>query len=137
MKHVLISAVVAVILILIAFQLEDALDRDGDGDGDDASISSAVGAGQPFALMYTDELIEDAWVNGARGAGLDHKPLAHAGNSVCYLTKVEIRGAQGPDASNACRIEVDEFTRYWEVIAEVEEGGQSEVRCNARCLVWE
>ena len=34
-------------------------------------------------------------------------------------------------------IEIDDFTGFWQLIATVDEGSRSEVRCNARCLTWE
>lgn len=149
MKTILISAVTAIIVVLIAFQIEDLID---DEAGDEASLGSASSvpaegsarsapaasaeARAPLSLRVTEPLGQDAWVDASRTAGADHKPLADASSSICYLTKVEIKGIRGPDDSNACRIDIDDFTGYWEVWAEVEEGGQSEVRCNARCLVW-
>lgn len=140
MKHALIGALVAVIATLVTVELAE----DGDDSVDIDALAAAVASREPFAgrsaplvLSYTEELGEDAWVNGARGAGVDHKPLAATENSICFLTRVEIKGGQGPADSNACAITVDDFTGFWEVTASVEEGGQSEVRCNARCLVWE
>ena len=91
----------------------------------------------PTALNYTLELVEDSWVNGSRTTGADNKPLADASNSICFLTRIEIKGIQGPEDSNSCTISIDDFTGFWEVTATVDEGGRSEVRCNARCLVWE
>jgi hypothetical protein len=103
----------------------------GDADPPDGAVRAAP------VLSYTDELIEDGWVDGARTAGADHKPLTHASNSICYLTKIEIKGIQGPEDANSCAIGVDDFTGFWQVTAAVDEGGRSQVRCNARCLVWE
>lgn len=92
---------------------------------------------EPTVLTYTSEPAEDAWVDGARQPGTDHRSLAPASNSICYLTKVEISGIRSPEDSSACRISVDEFTGYWQLAGEVTEGAKSQVRCNARCLVWE
>jgi hypothetical protein len=124
MKQLLLSVVVAAVATLVTLYAT--------GEDTPSAAQSA-----PVGLRYTMELVEDAWVNGARTAGIDHKPLAHADTSVCYLTRVQIKSVQGPADSSICRIQVDDFTGFWEVVAEIEEGGQSEVRCNARCLVWE
>jgi hypothetical protein len=130
-KQVLISAVVAAIVVAAALHLDERFDEAAEVP---AATSGAAAA--PFSLRVTDELIEDGWVDGARTPGADRKPLEHAGSSVCFLTKIELEGIRGPEDANACRIEVDDFTGFWELIVEVEEGGQSAVRCNARCLVW-
>jgi hypothetical protein len=102
------------------------------------ALHSGSGAAEPAAaptFRYSDELVEDGWV--ARGPGADQKPLEHAANSICYLTKIEIKGIHGPEDASSCAIGIDEFTGFWQVTATVAEGGQSEIRCNARCLVWE
>ena len=143
MKQTLISVVVAAAVSIIVLYLEDVLDDDERGDRDD-ELAAAVGEHDvvqdellPANLSYTTELVEDAWVNGARTTGADNKPLTQASNSICFLTTVEMKGIRGPQDANSCTIAVDDFTGFWEIIATVDEGGQSEVRCNARCLVWE
>jgi len=125
-KQILGSAIVAIVVVG-AWALTETFRR----ADDDAT------AAPQLVLRYTDELVEDGWVNGARTAGADLKPLESADHSICFLTKVEIKGIQGPEDANSCRIGIDDFTGYWQVTAEVAEGGKSEVRCNARCLVWE
>lgn len=143
MKQALISAIVAAIVSIAALRVDDALDRRGGeraGASDTAATLSTAGATDSVAgsrLHYTDALMEDTWVDGARTTGSDRRTLTDAGTSICYLTKVEIKGVQSPADSNACAVEIDDFTGFWELIATVEEGGQSEVRCNARCLTWE
>jgi hypothetical protein len=147
MKQILISAVVAAVVTLATLQLGQHIEGLSGGAGQaavsapapasNAGAAPALPADAPPALRYTEALVEDGWVNGTRTAGADNKPLEHADNSICFLTKVELRGIQGPEDANSCRIEIDDFTGFWEVIAEVAEGGQSEVRCNARCLIWE
>lgn len=136
MRTVLISAVTAVIVVAVAFAIDELA-----GDEDEIAIAPAAAPApatpRPFVLTVTEPLGQDAWVDASRTAGADHKPLADASSSICYLTKIEISGIRGPDDANTCRIGIDDFTGYWEVWAEVAEGGQSEVRCNARCLVWE
>jgi len=142
MKQVLISAIVAAVVSIIVLQVTELGDDDDELNIDRLAAQLAgheaiAGRSNPISLSYTMELVEDGWVNGARTTGADHKPLAHSSNSICYLTKVEIKGIQGPEDSNACSIAIDDFTGFWQVTATVEEGGRSEVRCNARCLVWE
>ena len=129
MKQILICALVAIAVVGIW----EVVEVEGDAD----EIVATGPAPTAPALRYTDELIEDGWVSAARGAGADLKPLEHASNSICFLTKIEIKGVQGPEDANSCSIDIDEFTGYWQVTAAVAEGGKSEVRCNARCLVWE
>jgi hypothetical protein len=124
MKQAFVSAVVAALVSIATWQFMNA--RSG------AEPSAAATALPVFRV--TDELIEDGWV--ARAPGSDAKPLAPASSSICYLTKIEIKGIQKPEDANSCAIGVDDFTGYWQVTAAIGEGGQSEVRCNARCLVW-
>lgn len=126
MKQVFISALVAAAVSLGVWQI--ARTR--------GAVPPAV-ARSASTFTVTDELIEDGWVDGARAPGADHKPLAAAASSICYLTKIEIKGIQGPEDVNSCSIGIDEFTGFWEVTAAVGEGGKSQVRCNARCLTWE
>jgi hypothetical protein len=92
---------------------------------------------KPTVLTYTAEPTEDAWVDGARTPGADHRSLAPASNSICYLTKIEIKGMTSAEDSSSCRISIDDFTGYWQLTGEVAEGAKSQVRCNARCLVWQ
>jgi len=127
MKQVLISAVVAAVVSIGAWQVMNLAHGD-------AAIEAAA-AVPPPVFRYTDELIEDGWV--ARAPGTDEKPLEPASNSICFITKIEIKGVRGPEDGNSCAIGVDEFTGFWQLTAAVGDGGQSEVRCNARCLVWE
>jgi hypothetical protein len=90
----------------------------------------------PTMLSYTMEPAEDAWMDGSHASGTDYRSLADASHSICYLTKMEIKGIQSPQDTNACRISVDSFTGFWQLGASVADGGHSQVRCNARCLVW-
>lgn len=131
MKQALISAgiaaVVALFVVLAARGSDDTL------NGDAATGTNPV----PLTLSYTTEIIEDAIVNGARYTGAEPKLLAEAGNSICYLTKIQIKAMQTVEDSSTCMIDIDEFTGFWQVTAIVDEGGTAEVHCNARCLVWE
>ena len=126
MKQGLISALVAAVVSIGAWQVMNF-----------AQGVRATEAAAPAApvLRYTDELVEDGWV--ARAPGADEKPLERASNSICFLTKIEIKGIEGPEDANSCAIGIDEFTGFWQLTAAVGEGGRSEIRCNARCLVWE
>jgi hypothetical protein len=118
MRQALISAFVAAAVSIAVWQIMNAR-------------AEAPGAIAPApALRYTEELIED-------GPGADQRSLAPAATSICFLTKIEIKGIQKPEDANSCAIGIDDFTGYWQVTAAVGEGGSSEVRCNARCLVWE
>jgi hypothetical protein len=123
----LIGAVVAAVVCVGAFVIADRF------EADDAAAATAV----PISLRYTDEPAEDSWVDGARSAGADDRALSSAANSICFLTKVEIQGLQGSEDSGTCRVAVDDFTGFWQVTADVPEGSRAEIRCNARCLVWE
>jgi hypothetical protein len=128
MKQGLISALVAAIVSIGAWQVMNVAHDGGATEGAATRVATP-------ALRYTDALVEDGWV--ARAPGADEKPLERASNSICYLTKIEIKGIQGPEDASSCAIGIDEFTGFWQVTAAVGEGGGSEVRCNARCLVWE
>ena len=128
MQQGLISALVAAVVSIGAWQVMNF------AQGVRATEPAAPAVAPP-ALRYTDELVEDGWV--ARAPGADEKPLERASNSICYLTKIELKGIQAPEDANSCAIAIDEFTGFWQLTAAVGEGGRSEIRCNARCLVWE
>jgi hypothetical protein len=137
MKQVLISALVAAVVCGAVFLIEDRFEDDDD-DHDAMPVAAAVELpAPPVSLRYTVEPTEDSWVSGARGSGTDERLLSDAANSICFLTKIEIKGTQGPDDAGMCRIEIDDFTGFWQVTADVPEGSRSDIRCNARCLVWE
>jgi hypothetical protein len=126
MKQALVSALVAAVVSFAVWQIASR-----------GAAEPAASAPAAPKFTVTDELFEDAWVDGARAPGAEHKPLAAAANSICYLTKVEIKGVQSPEDANSCSIGIDDFTGFWQVTAAVAEGGKSHARCNARCLVWE
>jgi hypothetical protein len=143
----IVAAVVAALVSVVAVKVgapraaspeaQPALDMDALAERL-ANEPALAGKLKPLTLSYTAEPAEDGWVDGSRGtAGADHRSLAPASNSICYLTKIEIKGIQSPKDSNSCRIGIDDFTGYWQLAAEVGEGGKSQVRCNARCLVWQ
>jgi len=141
MRQIVISAVVAAVVSAAVLLLGEALEPDESVGATTAAAPQPPAAAPQSpatpALSYTDELPEDTWINAARTAGADRRTLTDSANSICYITKIEIKGVQGPDDANACLIEVDDFTGFWSLVARVEEGGRSEVRCNARCLVWD
>ena len=142
MKSALISVIIAAAVTGAVLWVEDVFDRDDALPPGVETSQPTVGRAQPAAvasaaLEYTDELPEDVWVDGARTPGSDRRSLADAASSICFITKIEIGGVQGSEDTQSCVIAIDDFTGYWELIATVEEGGRSEVRCNARCLVWE
>ena len=133
MREALIGALVATIVCVGAFLIEERFD-----DDDAQTITDEAAASRaPVSLRYTDEPAEDSWVNGARAAGADDRSLSNASNSICFLTKIEVKGFQDPKDSGTCRVAVDGFTGFWQVTADVPEGSRAEIRCNARCLVWE
>jgi hypothetical protein len=142
MKQILISALVAAAVSGIVVQVYETFDDEQDdsaapamataGEADTATAKAAVPS-----LSYTDALIEDVWINGSRQTGDDHRSLTDADHSICYITKVEISGIRGPDDTSSCVMQIDDFTGFWDLVATVEEGGQSSIRCNARCLTWE
>ena len=115
MRQILVSAVVAAVVCVGLFLVEERF------DDDDSAASTSAGARARVSLRYTDEPAEDSWVAGARGAGADDRVLSSAANSICFLTKIEVKGSQGPDDSGTCRVAVDDFTGFWQVTAEVPE----------------
>lgn len=134
MREALIGALVATIVCVGAFLIEERFDDD---DAQAVTASEVAGSRAPISLHSTDEPTEDSWIDGARASGADDRVLSNASNSICFLTKIEVKGFQGPEDSGTCRVAVDGFTGFWQVTADVPEGSRAEIRCNARCLVWE
>jgi hypothetical protein len=132
-RQTLISAFVAAVVCVGLFLVLDRFDADDTV----AAAEGPSGSRPPIALRYTVEPAEDSWVNGSRAVGADDRVLSSASNSICFLTKIEVKGFQGPEDSGTCRIAVDDFTGFWQVTADVPEGSRAEIRCNARCLTWE
>ena len=148
------SAVTAIAAALIASALTYLFTGQGQGAGGAdieglqaqvseiaAQISVDGGAGQ---LAVVGESEQDAWLRGTNrdgsprpGPADDQKPLVDASNSLCFLTKVEIAGMDGPEDVASCSIAVDEFTNWWQVHATQGDGTNASVACNARCIVWE
>jgi hypothetical protein len=89
-------------------------------------------------LSVSMEPAAAAWIRLNTGSeSSEQKILANAANSACFLTHVEINGIQSAQDKNACSITLDDFTGFWQVNASIGEGTQSELYCNARCIVWE
>jgi len=138
MKQLSICALVAALVSVAIVRLEDAFLSDaGESVTETGRFAGAPAGVATAALRYTDDLIEDTWVNAARQAGSDRRALSSASSSICYLTRIEISGIQGPEDSSSCAVDIDDFTGFWQLIATADEGGRSEIRCNARCLSWE
>jgi hypothetical protein len=134
MREALIGAVAATIVWVGVFLLLERFDAD---DAQTVTAVDAAASRGPLSLRYTDEPAEDSWVDGTRAFGADDRSLSSAANSLCFLTKIEVKGFQGPEDSATCRTAVDDFTGFWQVTADVPEGSRAAIRCNARCLVWE
>lgn len=148
------SAITAIAAALIASALTYLFTGQGQGaggadvEGLQAQISeiaaqmAADGGGNRFTIVGESE--QDAWLRGTSrdgsprpGPADDQKPLADASNSLCFLTKVQIEGMDGPEDVATCSVQVDEFTNWWQVHAIQGPGTNASVSCNARCLSWE
>jgi hypothetical protein len=137
MKQILISAVVAAVVSIVVLGFEDTFEDDADDRMSAAVNPSASESTAQSKLSFTDALSEDVWVNASGTAGDDHRSLTNPENSICFITKIELSGVQSPDDKSSCVMQIDDFTGFWDLVATVEEGGRSHIRCNARCLVWE
>ncbi len=138
MKQTFVAAAVAAVVAMLTVQFAPRVGGDIDGLAAQlASHDTLVAEFSPTVLSFPMENFEDSTVDGTRYTGVYSKLLTDAENSVCYLTKVHFRAMQGPNDSNMCSVELDEFTGHWQVSATVDEGSVSEARCNASCLVWE
>src|SRR6185503_12763704 len=107
MREALIGALVATTVCVGAFLIEERFDDD---DARTAAAGDAAGSRAPISFRYTDEPTEDSWA-----AGADDRSLSSASNSICFLTKIEVKGFQGPEDSGTCRVAVDGFTGFWQV----------------------
>ena len=148
------SAIIAIAAALIASALTYLFTGQGqeaggaDVEGLQAQVSEIAAQisvdGGASQLTVVGESEQDAWLRGTNrdgsprpGPADDQKPLVDASNSLCFLTKVEIEGMDGPEDVASCRIAVDEFTNWWQVHATQGDGTNASVACNARCIVWE
>ena len=138
MKQALLSAIVAAVVAVVVILIAGGAGGDVDRLADELSNHEAlVTKFSPTVLSFTVDNVEDSIVDGTRYTGVYSKLLVSAENSICYLTKVQFKAMQGPDDSNICSVEIDEFTGHWQVNATIEEGSVSEARCNAGCLIWD
>ena len=64
MRQILISAIVAAVVCVGLFLVDDRFDDDGTAA---VTPEAAAGSRAPLSLRYTDEPAEDSWVAGARG----------------------------------------------------------------------
>lgn len=141
MKVIIISALVAMAVSVISWNLI----RTEQGNDPDSSQLNQLEMNYELVLERLNantlsvsmEPEIAAWVRGTATTGADSKILSNAANSACFLTHIELSGIQSPEDKSSCSISVDEFTGFWQVTATVDEGGLSEVQCNARCVVWE
>ena len=148
------SAMTAVAAALIASILTYLFTGQGQGTGSGemeglqsqvSELATHISAGGgAVQLTIIEESEQDAWLRGANrdgsprpGPADDQKPLVDASNSLCFLTKVEIEGMDGPEDVATCSVQVDEFTNWWQVHATQGDGTDASVACNARCIVWE
>jgi hypothetical protein len=142
MKTIILSAVVAVIASVVTTMVLS-------GDNPSEVVQTNNMASPEIDLAQLVEQLDvnklsismepeaAAWIRLGGGASSEQKILANAENSACFLTHVEFRGIQSEADHNSCSITLDDFTGFWQVNATTGEGTQSELFCNARCVVWE
>lgn len=148
------SAITAIAAALIASALTwlIAVQGQGAGGADVAGLQAQVSeiAAQladgsvGTRITFVGESEQDAWLRGTNrdgslrpGPADDQKPLVDASNSLCFLTRVEIEGMDGPEDVATCSIQVDEFTNWWQVHATQGEGTDASIACNAMCIALE
>lgn len=141
MKQALISVLIAAVvsgLVVQAYRAFGSAEVETDPPAAAANATDAESSeASAFSLSYTDALVEDVWVDAARTPGDDRRTLTDSAHSICFITKIELSGIQGPEDRSSCSVQIDDFTGFWDLVATVEEDGRSEIRCNARCLVWD
>ena len=138
MKLVAISAVVAVVASVITTWVLSGGNQASEQVVQEIDYEQILERLDVNNLSVSEEPAAAAWIR--LGSGIEsseQKILTNAANSACFLTHVEINGIQGPTDTNSCSITVDDFTGFWQVNANSGEGTQSELYCNARCVVWE
>ena len=145
MKSVLTALGAALVASVLTWQFI------GENSGlDAAAVDERVAAAlaestvTPQVISFSDESPEDSWLRGRNNDGsprlgpANHmNSLVEAENAVCFLTKVEIQGQDAYEDMNACRVDIDEFTGWYQINATQGDGSDSSVRCNARCIVLE
>ncbi|MDG2175653.1 MAG: hypothetical protein P8M72_05925 [Gammaproteobacteria bacterium] len=138
MKLVIISAVVAVVASVITTMVLSSGNQASEPVVQEIDYEQILERLDANNLSVSDQPVAAAWIRlGSGAASSEQKILANAANSACFLTHVEINGIQGPEDKNSCSITLDDFTGFWQVNATTGEGTQSELYCNARCVVWE
>ena len=138
MKLVIISAVVAVVASVITTMVLSSGNQASEPVVQEINYEQILERLDVNNLSLSDQPVAAAWIRlGSGAASSEQKILANAANSACFLTHVEINGIQGPEDKNSCSITLDDFTGFWQVNATTGEGTQSELYCNARCVVWE
>jgi hypothetical protein len=141
MKTLFSTAIVAIVVsVLTTWLMGGNGNKSNDAVAESMPTSNDQSSAQPSAinLSLSPEPEAAAWIRlNSMTAQSEQKILAPISNSACFLTHVEIRGIQSPTDHNACTITADDFTGYWQINATTGEGTQSELLCNARCLVWE
>jgi hypothetical protein len=139
MKHIVVSALVAAGVTGAGLALFPRGLGENSGQPEQAPSPAPTSSPAPagLTLSVNDALPEDVWLDGSRGSGDDHRILTSAENSVCFITKIDVRGIASADDGYSCSMEIDEFTGFWDLVVSVDEGSQANVRCNARCLSWE
>jgi hypothetical protein len=138
MKLVIISAVVAVVASVITTWVLSSGNQASEPVVQEIDYEQILERLDVNNLSVSEQPAAAAWIRlGSGAASSEQKILANAANSACFLTNVEISGIQGPEDKNSCSITLDDFTGFWQVNAITGEGTQSELYCNARCVVWE
>ncbi len=142
MKTVILSVIVAIVASVATTMILQA--RDQDNAPQATIVRPQIDYDQIIEQLDVNKLSVSmepeaaAWIRLNTGIeSSEQKILANAANSACFLTHVEISGIQGPQDKNSCSITLDDFTGFWQVNAATGEGTQSELYCNARCIVWE
>ena len=143
MKSIIYSAIVAVVASVVTTWVIMNNDQADEAVSTQMALpemdyAEILGSMEVSKLSVSMEPAAAAWIRLNTGTeSSEQKVLANAANSACFLTHVEINGIQSAQDKNACSITLDDFTGYWQVNASIGEGTQSELYCNARCVVWE
>lgn len=138
MKLVIYSAIVAVAASVITTWSLNKVGQTGEQEAPQIDYEQILERLNVNNLSVSMQPETAAWIRLGTGIeSSEQKILANAANSACFLTHVEIKGIQSPEDRNSCSITLDDFTGFWQVNASTGEGTQSELYCNARCIVWE
>ena len=143
-KDTVVAAIVAVVAAFITVQVaapKTDVNEIAQSDAVAAAAVAAVAASGEFKTweFTMPDAEQEAWMNADRGAAIESKILADPANSICFLTKVDFDHAMPTevnDGGNACWIDQDEFTGWWQLNGQIKEGAAADMRCQARCLTW-